>query len=398
MASEDFMPSSSNPLQVDYVLPAGSYVFEIANPDAATLGAYTFKTVMNPTLACDPLIFTTLGVTINGDLTNTDCQGPGAGDREDRYIILPPVGVRADLTVTSTAIAPFLVFRDDRLGPASPWLVSDSHNVVGQTAHVSYTNTFSGFHEIVVANATSALGAYTLTIGTTSAANTCVLNPSFIGGKITALWETTDCKNADNSLYDRYSFALTSQTAVHLNEVSTAGPKILGVFTAAGTEVLEWLGGTGDFDATWYLAPGQYEIRATQPASAAGTQYTLNTSVANGNITCETNSTTGNVSFTNQTLASGDCAFQGRFEDRLVMLVQAGQDISVTMTASAFAPAAIIRDPASPAGTFLVRSAGSSLGNETATWHVTTTGYYQVIFSSVATAATGSYSGSITVH
>jgi hypothetical protein len=397
MASEAAMPATSNPLEVDYVLPAGSYIFEIANPDAATLGTYTLKTVVDPTPACSILVFTTFDVTINGELNATDCAGIVAG-REDRYIILPDAGVRVDLSLAGTAIAPTIVFRDDRLGPASPLLTLETRGTVGETAHTAYTTTFGGFHEIVVNNSTSALGAYSLAIGTASTSNSCVVTPSSTSGRTIAFWEASDCKTSDGSLYDRYTFTLGGQAAVRLSESSTTSADIVGIFTAAGTEVLEWLGGSSDFDATWYLPAGQYEIRTTQPASAAGTQYTLERSTGSGNLSCQTNSVGASFTFAGQSLAAGDCTFQNAYEDRLALFVQAGQDISVDMTSVGFAPAAIIRDPASTPGTVLVRNRRDNAGSVSATWHVTTTGYYQVIFSSDIPNATGTYSGSVSVH
>ena len=399
MASEEFMPSTSNPLEVRYILPAGTYVFEIANPDAGTLGNYTLATSMDVSQACSPVIFTTFGVTITDQLTTSDCAGIFAG-REDRFIMLPDSGRRVDLTVTSSAIAPVLVFRDDRLGPASPTLSSDIRYTVGQTARTSYTTTFAGFTEIVVNNATAALGAYTLTIGGgATPTSTCVETPTSIGGKITAVWESTDCRvSSTNDVYDRYTFTLTSQTPVRIVETSIVAPKIVGIFTAGGTEVLEYVRATGDFDATWYLSPGQYEIRNTQAASVIGSTYGLETTVGSASIGCTNNATTGNVSFTGQTLAAGDCTFDSRFEDRLPLFVEAGKEIVLDMTSTGFAPAAIIRDPGSTPGTYFVRARRDNAGNVTATWRAATTGYYQVIFSTDAANASGSYAGSVIVR
>jgi hypothetical protein len=396
MASDASMPPATNPLEVDYVLPAGSYVFEIANPDASTFGSYTLNTVLNPTLSCNPLIYTTFGVTITDQLTSTDCPGVVSGV-EDRYIMLPDSGQRVNMTVTSTAIAPVLVFRDDRQGPASPTLTSDVRFTPGHTARTAYTTTFGGFHEIIVNNATAALGAYTLTIAQGNAANTCENSPTTIGGSITAFWNSSDCK-AGTQLVDTYPFTVTSQTVVQATESSTLNPKILGVFTSGGKEVLEWLGGAGDFTANWYLAPGQYELRATAPASAAGTPYTLKTVNGPTRLACATNSTSGNITLTGQTLETTDCAFNGRFEDRLTLWVDAGKELVVDMTGVDFAPAAIIRDPSTTPGVFLTRARRDGPGSVTTAVTATVGGYYQVIFSSDIANATGAYSGSITIH
>ena len=54
MASEAFMPAAANPQVVRYILPAGSYVIEIATPDATTLGSYSLATSLDPVSGCAP--------------------------------------------------------------------------------------------------------------------------------------------------------------------------------------------------------------------------------------------------------------------------------------------------------------------------------------------------------
>jgi hypothetical protein len=396
MASEGWMPSASNPLEVRYVLAPGSYTFEVGTRDAETLGNYTLATNSDGAVTCRPVVFVTPGVTISERIDPAvDCAGPFGGV-EDLFIILPPNGTRLDMSVATTAFAPLVVYRDDRLGPASPMLTRDFRFTIGATARTSYTTTFEGFQEIVVSHTNpGGNGAYTLTIAQGDASNTCTPIATTVSGTRTAFWETTDCLD-DGYRSDGYSLSLPSQTALKVQLISPLDLKTAGVFSA-GKEVLNFQARTNDLNATWFLAPGSYELRTGIPGASAPASYSLLTSATNGNITCTNNATSGNVSFTSQTLATGDCTFDGRFEDRMFVIAEAGKTITLTMNGTV-APSAVIRDPGTTPGTFLVRSARSTPGSVTATWNVTRTGYYMLIFTTNVAGLTESYTGAVSVQ
>jgi hypothetical protein len=396
MASDAFMPPTSNPLQVGYVLPAGSYVMEVATPDAATLGAYSLATTTGLSSSCSVVNFVWPKVTINGSIGSTDCTSPDGVGREDRFIVLPNAGVRMAMSLAPTGFAPVLVFRDDRQGPASPTVAYDIQSEIGFPAKVAYTTTFAGFHEIVVSHAnTGGTGNYSLTVDTESATNTCVPIATDLTRRL-AVWEATDCA-ADGRIFDKYTFTVTEQTAFKVTLAGTASSKSAGVYRN-GVEVLDWINsGTADLNAAWLLEPGNYEFRAAAPAASAGTSYTI-VAADITDIGCTNNGTSGNVTIPGQTLGGSDCTYNSRYEDRLVLYVAAGKTIDVSMTASNFAPTAIIRDPATAPGTVLVLNTRADAGTITASYTATTTGYYQVIFSSNQQNATGSYSGSVMIR
>lgn len=394
MASEAFMPRASNPLVIRYVLAPGTYYWEIANPEPGVYTDYTLKTTLDPTLTCKPLVFVTLGVTIEDSLGAGDCDGVFSG-KEDWFLLLPRVGKRVDLTLETGAFAPVLAFRDDREGPASPTLTRDIRFKVGETAQTAWTTTFTGFHEIVVNNSGPALGAYKLTIGSGDPSNTCAATPGSTSFRELAYWESPDCQ-ADGRPYDAYPITLAEQTALRTTLSSAVTGKTTGFF-AGGKEVVEYIRNSeGDMNATWYLAPGAYELRAGAPTGTSGS-YELTVAPGDGGIGCASNATSGNVSFSNQTLGQGDCTFETWYEDRLVLLVEKGKEIVIEMTGS-MAPKVVIRDPGTPAGTFLKLESRSDPGSVTARWTVQETGYYQVIFSTAEREASGTYSGSVQVH
>ena len=398
MASEAFMPAASNPLKVGYILPAGSYIMEVANPDAATLGAYSLATTVGAPAGCDVVTFVWPSVTINGSIASSDCVSPVQSTaREDRYVILPNAGVRFGMSVTTTAFAPIVLFRDDRQGPASPTLSYDMQTEIGETAKLAYTTTFSGFHEIVVAHwGPTATGNYTLTIGTESATNTCAAIETDIARKM-AVWESTDCA-ADGRLYDKYTFTSDEQEAFKVTLGGALAGKSAGVFRN-GVEILDWTNSTStnDLNTAWLLEPGTYEFRVGVPAAGAGTTYTIVAEDINS-VGCTNNGTTGNVELPGQSLGGTDCTFNGSYEDRLVLYLAAGKTIDVTMTGSTVAPRAVIRNPSTAAGTTLVNNTRADAGQVTASYTTTAAGYYQVIFTTNAQGATGAYSGAIVVR
>jgi hypothetical protein len=163
MASEAFTPPTSNPLEIKYALPAGTYIAEVQAPDAATLGGYTFATVGDSTMTCSPVIFGALGVTINDEIdTATDCAF--LGGYEDRLIMLLNTGDKLKLTLTTAAFNPLLVLRDDRLGPESPTLAVVSSPTPG-TVVIDWEATFSGFYEVIMTRTNDGgEGAYTLQV------------------------------------------------------------------------------------------------------------------------------------------------------------------------------------------------------------------------------------------
>ncbi|UGQ48096.1 Ig-like domain-containing protein [Massilia endophytica] len=167
MPSDAFAPAAVNPLEIQYALPAGQFKLRVYAPDAATLGAYTlsltddFSNAITDAATCRPVIFATFGASVTQTLKKGNCSF--MGDNEDRYILLLQTGETVKITLTSTAMSPYLLLRDDRT-PTSPVVASDRRTAPG-TATLTYTATFSDFHEIIVTSNTFVEeGSYTITV------------------------------------------------------------------------------------------------------------------------------------------------------------------------------------------------------------------------------------------
>jgi hypothetical protein len=167
-----------------------------------------------------------------------------------------------------------------------------------------------------------------------------------------------------------------------------------------GVEVLDWGNSTtADLKAAWLLEPGTYEFRVGAESAAAGKAYSFVASDIT-QVGCTNNGSSGNVTLPGQTLGGTDCflSLTGKFEDRIVLFVPANKDIEVTMNGVDFAPTSVIRDPSTPAGTVIDLDTRTTPGSVTSTFHTTAAGYYQVIFTSNAQNATGTYTGSIIIR
>jgi hypothetical protein len=166
--SDAFAPATVNPLELQYVLPAGDYLLRVYAPDATTVGDYTlqlspdFSNAITDAATCRPVIFATFGSTVTQSLTRaTSCSFQG--DIEDRYIVLLQTGEKVSINLATTAFSPYLILRDDRT-PTSPAVATKRLAAPG-TASVEYTATFNGFHEIIVtSNTFVSEGSYTLSI------------------------------------------------------------------------------------------------------------------------------------------------------------------------------------------------------------------------------------------
>jgi hypothetical protein len=158
-----FSPPAQNPMHLKYILAPGTYVFEPYAPSATATGAYTLSTTADTKIDCDYIIFASTNVTFSGVVDNNSCVGPFNG-REQWINLQLKTGTKVRITLSGTDNVPFLVFRDDRLGPASPTLVTAAGKTAGETVVVNWTATFDTWHEIVVTSLNGLLGKYTLKI------------------------------------------------------------------------------------------------------------------------------------------------------------------------------------------------------------------------------------------
>ncbi|MES2176402.1 MAG: hypothetical protein V4550_00945 [Gemmatimonadota bacterium] len=164
MGSTPFNPSNATTtLEMKYALAAGAYVIEVQSPTAGATGPYSLSTALDNTATCTPIIFGTYDITLSDSVSpTTDCFF--LGGYEDRLVMVLPTGLSLRFTLSSTEMAPFLVFRDDRQAAASPTLQTARATAPG-TVTFDWTTTFSGYYEVIMTTLEAAKGQkYTLKI------------------------------------------------------------------------------------------------------------------------------------------------------------------------------------------------------------------------------------------
>jgi hypothetical protein len=109
------------------------------------------------------MVFVSTNVEFTDEVTPRSCVGP-TGGLEQWINLQLKTGTKVRITLSNSDFVPILVFRDDRLGPASPTLASRVGTTAGQTLTIEWTATFDSWHEIIVAPRTATLGRYTLKI------------------------------------------------------------------------------------------------------------------------------------------------------------------------------------------------------------------------------------------
>ncbi len=159
-ASPAFSPLAQNPMHMKYVLAPGTYTYEPLAPSATATGSYSLTTTTNTKIDCDYIVFTTTNVTINGTVDNSSCLQPNGIDREQWFNLQLKTGMKIRLTLSNTDVAPGLLIRDDRLGPASPLLAVKTGTKAGDVVVIDWTATFDQWHEVIVFSR----GKYTLKI------------------------------------------------------------------------------------------------------------------------------------------------------------------------------------------------------------------------------------------
>ncbi|HEY0996708.1 MAG TPA: FG-GAP-like repeat-containing protein, partial [Gemmatimonadaceae bacterium] len=230
------------------------------------------------------------------------------------------------------------------------------------------------------------------------AAVPCTAPAIGIGSTVNGTLVGTDCHEVGFT-YDPYTLDLRAAggtTAFRATIQSAALPRYLRLVrgdTSFGSFVRSI---AGDAVVQWFVEPGDYRLRVSIPDSAAPKSYTLLTQPLS-DIGCRSNAAAGSVNLGAQKLESGDCTFNSRFEDRVLIIIRPGQQLVARMNASAGAGLAI-RDPAATPGVILTGTSSTTAGEIVASYTSSEEGFLQVIFSSQAQNVSLDYTASLTLQ
>jgi hypothetical protein len=148
--------------RIKAILPAGDYVIAANSFELHTIGAYTITSQLDGASItnCEE-VFALRGSTTTQALETTDCPRTG-GFYGDEFFILVPATKSITISMSSTAVDPYLVISD--LG-GNQLAANDDRDGTTKDARLVFTATLSAFYRILASSANvGATGAYTITI------------------------------------------------------------------------------------------------------------------------------------------------------------------------------------------------------------------------------------------
>ena len=163
IAQNDNAGSTTHNSTIKAILPAGNFLVGANSLNARETGAYSLSSgpTASPVTNCED-VFAVPGITTDQSLQTTDCNA--SGFYSDDYIVFINTGQTITVTMTSTAIDPYLELYEIRTGGT---LVAANDDASGTTKNAAFTYTASNLgYFFIKARTTSSgtTGAYTLTI------------------------------------------------------------------------------------------------------------------------------------------------------------------------------------------------------------------------------------------
>lgn len=205
--------------------------------------------------------------------------------------------------------------------------------------------------------------------------------------------EFLDCSAYGGRLHDLYWFTLASQEAVLMRLRSPSFDPTLELYPPAYWYLshTDTVDATRDASVKAILPAGTYGLVASAHDFGVTGSYELGLSVTPQSAdACEFVLAFTGIT-TTQALASTDCqvptSSANRFEDRFALIIDGGQTVTVTETATAYAPYLQLKR----LGAVVAESNGSASGTATITFTSDTLAFYFVHASSVLETQQGAY-------
>jgi subtilisin len=344
------------------------------------------------------------GQTISGSLASTDCRFPIGGDHfSDAYTFTGTAGQQISISMSSSAFDTFLHL----IGPNGVVVSTDDDGGGGTNSRIPSGSGFltlpsSGTYTIQATSfSANTSGIYSLSL-TTQAPGSCTSStPITFGQTINGTLSTSDCRLADDSFFDAYTFNGTTGQQIAISMSSGSFDTFLFLRRPDGTVFAQdddGGGGTNSripFSSGFLTLPttGVYTIIASSFSPSTTGTYALTLSIQNTNCP----STPIAVGQTiNGTLSTSDCRLSDdSIFDSYTFSGTAGQSISISMTSGTFDTYLLLFNPD---GTLLTENddGGGGLNSrippDTGTLTLPVTGTYKIFANSFAPNVTGSYS------
>jgi serine protease Do len=253
-------------------LPAGTYYLFVAALESTQLISYALSSsfTLPPAFGCATVTPYTIGATVTGALSQSDCLAPESELFADVFRFAQnapgPVAISVE-PAAGTVIAGLLI-----LSGAGEEVMSAEYGLPGSPAIVGGNLPAGNYLVAVIGSEVGQTGGYTITSSRTLPPppppflGCTTSQPYTLGGNVAGSLATSDCL-VDNGYYmDRYDFTLTEARSVTIDLASGQFDTFLLLFDAAGQVIAandDAFGGTFDSRVTINLAPGSYAIGAT---------------------------------------------------------------------------------------------------------------------------------------
>ncbi|HJP60698.1 MAG TPA: Ig-like domain-containing protein, partial [Gemmatimonadaceae bacterium] len=163
IATNDNLDNSTHNSMVRAILPPGDFLIGANSLNGHEVGAYDLTSVslaQQQVSNCEDM-FTVPGITTNQSLQTTDCNQ--SGFYSDDYIIFLNTGQTLTVTMTSSAIDPYLELYALQ-GAATLVASNDDADATTKNSSITYTATSLGYYFVKARTTTAATtGAYTIT-------------------------------------------------------------------------------------------------------------------------------------------------------------------------------------------------------------------------------------------
>jgi hypothetical protein len=364
----------------------------------------------------------TIGQTVNGSLSTTDCVNPVDSSLYDAYSFNGTTGQQIVISMNSTQFDTYLYLMlpgETTLRPLSDPnpTIQDDDGGGGTNARITQTLPSNGTYTIL-ANAfwapnnpqrtDNGQGAYTLTLSN-GAPCTNPVTPITPNTTVNGTLSTTDCNDlGDNTFYDVYSFSGTAGQQVSIT-MTASFDTYLFLVAPDGDDLAEDDNGGGGTNSripanTTDLArlpqTGTYHILANSGLNTAGTTGSYQLTLTVGGTNCPSTAITFGQT-ANGALAPGDCRLpaDSSFIDVYTFTGTAGQGISVAMNSGTFDTFLFLL---SPGGSVLAQDDNGGGGTNaripagTGNFTLPSTGTYTIYANSATPNLTGAYTLTLT--
>ena len=288
--------------------------------------------------------------TVNGTLATGDCT-LGDGSFFDAYTFSGTAGQQVNITMASSQVDAYLYLMQPGETALSDNTIQDDdtgNGVKGTDARISITLPTTGTYTIIANSfASGQTGSYTLSVVSRPVCTPTLVQMTPSAGSVvtaTGTLATTDCSLDDGSFIDVFTFNGTAGQQVAV-AMSSAFDNFLFLVGPDGDELARNDNGAGGTNARipagggGVLArlpqTGTYRVVANSLAASATGSYTIFLEL--GASSCPATAITPGTPV-NGDLATTDCRLpaDGSFIDTYTFNGTAGQNVSITMTSSAF--------------------------------------------------------------